>query len=28
VAAELGLHVFDATNLGSALIPTYFKRGG
>jgi glutaminase len=28
LAAELGLHVFDATNLGSALIPTYFKRGG
>lgn len=25
LAAELGLHVFDATNRGSALIPTYFK---
>lgn len=28
LAAELGLHVFDATNRGSALIHTYFKPRG
>lgn len=26
LSEELGLHVFDATNRGSALIPTYFTR--
>jgi glutaminase len=28
LAQELGLHIFDATNRGSALIPTYFRARG